>query len=87
MGLKKETFGEVGEKIEVSAATVAGRCLCSAGNVDAVSAFARNACRKIFGECHAMALPGNARIAVSGTDSETSKTGRFVKKSKFPAQT
>ena len=58
-----------------SGATAAAGNFLSAGDAAAVSVSARRACRKIFGACPAMGLPGSARIAGIKTGSETSRNG------------
>jgi len=52
--------------------TAAVRLCRSAGHAAAVSVSVRHVWRKISGECHATASSGNARTAVSGTDTEIS---------------
>jgi hypothetical protein len=54
-------------------ATVVANNFPSAGNADVDSVSARHAWRKIFGACHAMALPGNVRIVVGRMASVTSE--------------
>ena len=56
-------------------ATAAAGNFLSAGDAAAVSGSARRACRKTYGACPAMGLPGSARIAGIRTDSETSRNG------------
>ena len=47
---------------------VAAGLIPFAGNADAVSVFARIACRKIYGGCHATILSGNALTVANGMD-------------------
>ena len=56
-------------------ATAAARNFLSAGDAVAVSVSARSACKKTYGACPAMGLPGSVRIAGIRTDSEISSKG------------
>jgi hypothetical protein len=56
-----------GAKPNSPAVTVAGHFRRSAGDAVAASVFVRTAWNKIFGECRATGLRGNARTAGSGT--------------------